>query len=210
MLDELIRHLPDLALVFSAFVIAVASPGPSNLQVMATSMERGRSAGSTLALGVTAGSLTWGILAAIGVTGIIVAHPGALYAIKIVGGLYLLFLAWRSARSAMRAEMPPTKLVASGRRTFLRGYLMHITNPKAILSWTAIIALALRPDTPPVVLYAIVGGCMLISLAINQFYAVLFSTASMIAGYRRIRRKAEACLAAFFTFASFKLLTSQL
>ena len=210
MLDELIRNLPGLMLVYSAFILAVASPGPSNLQVMATSMERGRAAGSTLALGVTAGSLTWGILAAAGVTGIVVAHPGALYAIKIVGGLYLLFLAWRSARSAMRAEMPPIKAVASGRRTFLRGYLMHITNPKAILSWTAIIALALRPDTPPVVLYAIIGGCMLISLAINQFYAVLFSTASMIAGYRRIRRRAEACLAAFFTFASFKLLTSQL
>lgn len=210
MLDELIRNLPGLMLVYSAFILAVASPGPSNLQIMATSMERGRAAGSTLALGVTAGSLTWGILAAIGVTGLIVAHPGALYAIKIVGGLYLLFLAWRSARSAMRAEMPPVKLVASGRRTFLRGYLMHITNPKAILSWTAIIALALRPDAPPVVLYAIIIGCMLISLAINQFYAVLFSTASMIAGYRRIRRRAEACLAAFFTFASFKLLTSQL
>ncbi|TQI73282.1 threonine/homoserine/homoserine lactone efflux protein [Bosea sp. AK1] len=210
MLDELIRNLPGLMLVYSAFILAVASPGPSNLQVMATSMERGRAAGSTLALGVTAGSLTWGILAAVGVTGIVVAHPGALYAIKIVGGLYLLFLAWRSARSAMRAEMPPVKAAASGRRTFLRGYLMHITNPKAILSWTAIIALALRPDTPPVVLYAIIGGCMLISLAINQFYAVLFSTASMIAGYRRIRRRAEACLAAFFTFASFKLLTSQL
>ncbi|SDF85241.1 LysE family translocator [Bosea robiniae] len=210
MLDELIRNLPGLMLVYSAFILAVASPGPSNLQVMATSMERGRAAGSTLALGVTAGSLTWGILAAVGVTGIVVAHPGALYAIKIVGGLYLLFLAWRSARSAMRAEMPPVKAAASGRRTFLRGYLMHITNPKAILSWTAIIALALRPDTPPVVLYAIIGGCMLISLAINQFYAVLFSTASMIAGYRRIRRRAEACLAAFFTFASFKLLTTQL
>ncbi|RYE32317.1 MAG: LysE family translocator [Hyphomicrobiales bacterium] len=210
MLDELIHNLPGLMLVYSAFILAVASPGPSNLQVMATSMERGRAAGSTLALGVTAGSLTWGILAAVGVTGIVVAHPGALYAIKIVGGLYLLFLAWRSARSAMRTEMPAVKAATSGRRTFLRGYLMHITNPKAILSWTAIIALALRPDTPPVVLYAIIGGCMLISLAINQFYAVLFSTASMIAGYRRIRRRAEACLAAFFAFASFKLLTSQL
>jgi hypothetical protein len=32
----------------------------------------------------------------------------------------------------------------------------------------------------------------------------------MIAGYRKIRRRAEACLAAFFTFASFKLLTAQL
>lgn len=207
MLDELIRHLPDLALVFSAFFIAVASPGPSNLQVMATSMEHGRKAGMTLALGVTT---TWGILAAVGVTALIVAHPGALYAIKIVGGLYLLFLAWRSARSAMQAEMPPPKAGLSGRRLYLRGYLMHLTNPKAILSWTAIIALGLRPETPPVVLYAIILGCLTISLAINQTYAYLFSTASMVAGYRRIRRRAEACLAAFFTFASFKLLTAQL
>lgn len=210
MLDELLRHLPHLALVYSAFIVAVASPGPSNLVVMATAMERGRRAGATLALGVTAGSLTWGILAAIGVTGLIVAHPEALYAVKIVGGLYLLFLAWRSARSAMRVEMPPPKAAVSGRRAFLRGYLMHLTNPKAILSWTAIIALGLRPDTPPVVLYAIITGCMLISLAINQFYAVLFSTDSMIAGYRLIRRKAEACIAAFFAFASFRLLTSSL
>jgi len=210
MIDELIRHWPDLALVFSAFFIAVASPGPSNLQVMATSMEHGRTAGMTLALGVTTGSLTWGILAAVGVTALIVAHPGALYAIKIVGGLYLLFLAWRSARSAMRAEMPPPKASGSGRRLYLRGYLMHLTNPKAILSWTAIIALGLRPETPAVVLHAIILGCLTISLTINQTYAWLFSTAAMVAGYRRIRRRAEACLAAFFTFASFKLLTAQL
>jgi threonine/homoserine/homoserine lactone efflux protein len=210
MIDDLISHWPDLALVYSAFFVAVASPGPSNLAVMATAMERGRHAGMILGLGVTTGSLAWGILAAIGVTALIVAQPGALYAIKIVGGLYLLFLAWRSARSAMRAEMPPPRAVLSGRSAYLRGFLMHLTNPKAILSWTAIIALGLRPETPAVVLYAIVTGCMLISLALNQTYAVLFSTPAMIAGYRRIRRRAEACLAAFFAFASFKLLTAQL
>lgn len=210
MMDDLTRHLPSLALVYSAFFLAVASPGPSNLAVMATSMERGRRAGMTLALGVTTGSLTWGILAAIGVSTVIVAHPGALYAIKVVGGVYLLYLAWRSARSAMQVDMPPPKATVSGHRIYLRGYLMHLTNPKAILSWTAIIALGLRPETPVVVVYAIIIGCLLISLLINQGYALLFSTASMIAGYRRIRRRAEACLAAFFTFASFKLLTTQL
>jgi threonine/homoserine/homoserine lactone efflux protein len=210
MLDELIRHLPHLALVYSAFIVAVASPGPSNLVVMTTAMERGRRAGATLALGVTAGSLTWGILAAIGVTGLIVAHPEALYAVRIVGGLYLLFLAWRSARSAMRVEMPPLRAAVSGRRAFLRGYLMHLTNPKAILSWTAIIALGLRPDAPALLAYAIVIGCGLISLLINQGYAMLFSSAPMIAGYRRVRRRTEAVLAAFFAFASFKLLTAQL
>ena len=210
MLDELLHHLPALSLVYSAFILAVASPGPSNLAVMATSMERGRRAGLTLALGVTVGSLTWGILAAISVSALVAAHPGALYTIKIVGGLYLLFLAWRSARSAMRADMPTPKAAVSGRRTFLRGYLMHITNPKAILSWTAIIALGLRPDAPLVIVYAIIIGCALISLAINQGYAVLFSSAPMIAGYRKIRRRLEAVLAAFFAFASFKLLTAQL
>lgn len=210
MMDELARHLPALTLVYSAFILAVASPGPSNLAVMATSMERGRRAGMTLALGVTAGSLSWGVLAAIGVSALIAGHPGALYAIKIVGGLYLLFLAWRSARSAMRADMPAPKAAVSGRRTFLRGYLMHITNPKAILSWTAIIALGLRPDAPALLVYTIIIGCGLISLVINQGYAALFSSAPMIAGYRRIRRRVEAVLAAFFAFASFKLLTAQL
>jgi threonine/homoserine/homoserine lactone efflux protein len=210
MLDDLMRHWPDLALVYSAFIVAVASPGPSNLMVMATSMERGRSAGMTLGLGVTAGSMTWGILAAIGVSSLIVAHPGALYGIKILGGLYLLYLAWRSARSAMRAEAPAPQAAVSGHRNFLRGYLMHLTNPKAILSWTAIIALGLRPETPLAVVHAIIAGCVLISLAINQGYAFLFSTAAMVAGYRKVRRRAEACLAAFFAFASFKLLTTQL
>jgi threonine/homoserine/homoserine lactone efflux protein len=209
MFDELIRHWPGLALVYSAQAFAVASPGPSNLMVMATAMERGRRAGMILGLGVTTGSLTWGILAALGVSALIAAHPGALYAIKIVGGLYLLFLAWRSARSALRTDPPPPPTVASGRRTWLRGYLMHLTNPKAILGWTAIIALGLRPDAPFAIVCAIVIGCGLISLAINQGYALLFSTPSMITGYRRVRRRAEACLSAVFAFAGFKLLTAQ-
>jgi threonine/homoserine/homoserine lactone efflux protein len=209
-MTDLIRHWPDLALVYAAFVIAVASPGPSNLAVMATAMEHGRRAGMILALGVTTGSLTWGMLSALGVTALIVAVPGALYAIKIAGGLYLLVLAWRSARSAMRAETPPARALGAGGSLWLRGYLMHLTNPKAILGWTAIIALGLRPGTPPVVLYAIILGCLAISLAINQTYAWLFSTPAMIAGYRRLRRRLEACLAAVFAFASFKLLTAQL
>lgn len=209
MIDELIRHLPALALVYGAFFIAIASPGPSNMAVMATAMEHGRRAGMTLALGVTTGSLTWGVLAALGVSALVVAQPGALYAVKILGGLYLFFLAWRSARSAMRAEAPPAKAALPGRRLYLFGLLLHLTNPKAILSWTAIIALGLKPDTPGVVIAAIVAGCAVISLVTNQVYALLFSTAAMVTFYRRIRRRAEAGLAAFFAFAGFKLLTMQ-
>jgi threonine/homoserine/homoserine lactone efflux protein len=203
-------HLTSLLMVYVAFLLAVASPGPSTLAIMGTSMQQGRRAGLLFALGVVTGSLTWGVLATIGVSALIAAHAGMLGFIKVAGGLYLLFLAWRSARSAMTADQPRTIGQSSGRSTYLRGYLMHLTNPKAILSWTAIIALGLRPDAPGWVPFSIVGGCLILSFTVNCGYACLFSTSGMIAGYRRIRRWAEGALAVFFTFASFKLLTTRL
>jgi threonine/homoserine/homoserine lactone efflux protein len=210
MSEAFIAELPALLLVYAAFMLAVASPGPSTLAIMGASMAHGRQAGMRLALGVSSGSLTWGILAAVGVSTLLAGHAGMLFFIKIAGGLYLLYLAWRSARSAARSDIATSVAPASRRRIWLRGYLMHLTNPKAILSWTAIIALGLRPDAPQWVVFAIVGGCLVISLTINLGYAFLFSTDAMIAGYRRMRRWAEGALAIFFTFAGFKLLTSRL
>ncbi len=212
LLQDLAPFVPDLLLVFSAFALAVGSPGPSNMAIMGISMERGRMSGIALALGVTSGSITWGILAALGVTALIAAHAGMLFFVKIAGGLYLLYLAWRSARSAMRRgdALPAARSSApvNLRRIVLRGYLMHITNPKAILSWTAIIALGLKPEMPRSVVLAILGGCLMISLAFNCGYALAFSTQPMVRGYRRARRGIEAALAGVFAFAGFKLLTS--
>lgn len=212
MLASLTPYLPDLLLVYSAFAIAVGSPGPSNMAVMGISMEQGRTAGLTLALGVSTGSMTWGILSAAGISALIAAHAGMLTFIKIAGGLYLLYLGWRSARSALRRDDMPA-MATSGqpvrlRRIYLRGYLMHITNPKAILSWTAIIALGLKPEMPASVVLALLAGCCLISLTLNCGWALAFSSQPMVRGYRRARRYIEGALAGVFAFAGVKLLTS--
>lgn len=206
------EHWAELSLVFAAFVLAVGSPGPSNLAIMATSMNAGRQAALVLALGVTAGSITWGILAALGISAMLAAYAPALLAVKIAGGCYLLFLALRSARSALQAQEPaatPGAASGPGWRTFWRGYLMHLTNPKAILNWTAIMALGLGPAMPLEVVIAMLAGCFAISLAFNCGYAMLFSTAVMVRGYRRARRAAEGTFAVFFTVAGLKLLTSR-
>lgn len=214
MLAELSRYWPDLLLVYSASFIAIASPGPSNLAVIGTSMEQGRKTGIILALGVVTGSITWGILSAVGVAALIATSPIALGVIKILGGLYLFYLALRSARSALASgELAMPQGVATGMsfgRTYFRGYLMHITNPKAILSWTAIIALGVRPEAPVSIILVLLAGCFLISLSCNLGYAILFSTAAMASGYRKIRRWADGFLAVFFAFAGLKLLTARL
>ena len=214
MFAEFFTYWPDLLLVYLAFFIAVASPGPSNLMVIGTAMEQGRKAGIILALGVTTGSITWGILSSIGVAALIATSATALTLIKVLGGLYLLFLALRSARSALApSEMAMPQAMASGLgvgRIYLRGLLMHLTNPKAILGWTAIIALGVRPETPVAIVLVLLAGCFLISFSCNLGYAVLFSTGTMVSGYRRFRRRAESVLAVFFGLAGFKLLTSSL
>lgn len=212
-MNTLSQHWSALLAVFTAFALVVGSPGPSTLSIMATSMHEGRQRGVVLALGVTAGSVTWGILASLGLSAVLAAYAPALYAIKIVGGVYLLYLAWRSARSALQpnetAAASRSTTTASRASTFVRGYLMHLTNPKAILGWIAIMTLGLTPDTPAIVLLALLAGCAVISMSFNCGYALLFSTDAMVRGYRRVRRGIEGLFAVVFAVAGLKLLTSR-
>jgi threonine/homoserine/homoserine lactone efflux protein len=200
-------------LVYSIYIVNAAPPGPSNMAIMGTSMEQGRLPGLILAAGVLAGSFTWAGLAALGVGSLVASFPGALVFLKVAGSLFLFWLAWRSARAAMRADVgdgtPHGGPPASARRLFVRGYLMHITNPGPILSWTAIMALGLGPGASPGELLPVFAGCLALGTAIFGGYALLFSTDRMVRGYRRWRRAVEGVLAGFFAYAGWRLLTQR-
>lgn len=203
----------QIALVYATYLLATASPGPSNMAIMATAMRDGRGPALVLAAGVITGSLFWAVLAATGISAVLAAYADALLVIKILGGAYLLYLAFRAGRSAMRqtsdamrtqTRQPPPRY----RQLYRQGVLMHIGNPKAVLAWIAIMSLGLRDDAPVCVLPTIIGGCALLGVFVFGGYAVLFSTAPMIALYGRLRRWIESGLCALFTVAGLKLLAS--
>ncbi|OQV64609.1 hypothetical protein AK51_28350 [Serratia nematodiphila DZ0503SBS1] len=50
---------------------------------------------------------------------------------------------------------------------YRQGVLMHLGNPKAIMSWMAIMSLGLRQGAPEQVLPAIIGGCALLGVTIS-------------------------------------------
>src|SRR5215475_15321469 len=64
-------YLPGILLAYSAFFLAIASPGPNVLAVIGTSMAVGRGSGIALALGVASGSFLWALLTAFGLTALI-------------------------------------------------------------------------------------------------------------------------------------------
>ena len=55
-MNDLSIYLPGIALAYSAFLLAIASPGLNVLAVIGTSMSIGRSSGMALTIGVAAGS----------------------------------------------------------------------------------------------------------------------------------------------------------
>jgi threonine efflux protein len=203
-----------LLLVFTAYIIGAASPGPSNLRIMGVAMHQGRKAALLLAAGVISGSFFWGVMAATGLSAILARYANVLFALKIVGGLYLLFLAIKAGRSALTADpgvehtLSATPAV-SGFGLYRRGLLMHLTNPKALLGWVATMTLGLGPYTTPETVVVILAGCAALSVTIFCGYALVFSTAPMIRGYRRARRWIEGTFALVFGAAGVKLLIAR-
>lgn len=209
-----LEPLQQLLLVYAAYLIATVSPGPSNMAIMGVAMSQGRKPALALAAGVATGSMFWALLAATGISAILSTYANALFAIKIGGGLYLLYLAFRSARSAIRPAVAAPMSTGPSRRPaysalYRRGMLLHVGNPKAVLAWIAIMSLGLRPDAPGYTLLAIIGGCFTLGLLVFCGYAMVFSTAPMIRAYGKARRWIEGTLAAFFGFAGVRLLLSR-
>ncbi|MCY1268126.1 Threonine efflux protein [compost metagenome] len=203
--------LHHLLLVFMVYTIGAASPGPSNMRIIGVAMHQGRQAALCLAAGVFSGSLLWGALAATGISAVLVKYASALVLMKILGGTYLLFLALKAARSALKTDKqlengatfaPKT----TGFNLYQRGLLMHITNPKALFGWMATMTLGLGPETSEATVTLILTGCAVLSVIIFSGYAILFSTAPMVSAYRRARRWIEGSLAMLFGAAGLKLI----
>jgi threonine/homoserine/homoserine lactone efflux protein len=200
--------LHHLLMVYAVYIVGTASPGPSNMTIMAVAMQYGRRPALTLAAGVMTGSLSWAALAATGLSAVLATYAEALLVIKICGGLYLLYLAIKSGRAALRGHAKAA-IDAPHAALYRRGLFMHLSNPKAIMSWLAVMSLGLQPNSAGFVLPAILAGCATLGVLIFGGYAVLFSTAPMARAYAKARRWIEGTLALCFGYAGLRLLLSR-
>lgn len=210
---QLHAYLPGMLLAYAAYVLATISPGPALLATIGTSMSVGRKSGFMVALGIVAGSFVWAMLTAAGLSAVLAQYAGALNLLKIGGGLYLLWLAYKSFRSAASAghrlspESNPVRRGPLG--YFLQGWAVQMTNPKSILAWIAIISLGLRQDAPAWISLVIVAATSVTGVIYYGACAFAFSTDRIVRLYGRARRWIDGVLGVFFAFAGVRLLTSR-
>lgn len=202
------EYLPNILVALAAYAVGTASPGPATLAIMQTSAAVGRTAGLQFALGVILGSILWGVVAALGLTSLMTQFAWLLTMLKVGGGLYLLWLAYKSLRSAItQEEVAACQL--SGSRYFYQGLALHLTNPKAVFVWASIIALGLPEGAPAWVSYGVLIGCSLTGAVIFSGFALLFSTQKASQVYRSARRKIDGVASALFAATGLNLLLSR-
>lgn len=201
--------LIPLPLILLGWAIAGGSPGPATLTISATSMGQGRTAGLLLAAGVVVGSAMWGIAAALGFSAIMMANVWLFEAVRYAGAAYLLYLALKSLRSAwLGQEVKAPQATRGG--VFAKGLALHLTNPKAILSWGAIYALALESSAGPASVVLLFCALSVTSMVVFFGYALLFSSAPIARGYVRMKRGFDLAFGVLFGAASLKLLTARI
>lgn len=203
---------PEWAALWVAWVLAGGSPGPATLSIAGTSMNTGRRAGLIFALGILFGSASWGLAAAAGLSALMLANAWVFEVLRYCGAGYLLFLAAKSLRSALTPNAPLSQRAYGGTawQIFSKGALIHLTNPKAILSWASIYSLVLPAGSAPAEVFGLFAFLYSGSILIFVGYAFLFSTPGVVAGYMRMKRGFELVFAGFFGFASLKILAARL
>ena len=117
----------------TAAILITLSPGPDNMMVLGAGIAKGRARGIAFGLGCALGCLNHTLLAVIGVSALIAASPTAFTALKIVGGLYLVWMGIGALRSRGGAQVAGGVPDESARRLFFKGLLANAINPKVVL-----------------------------------------------------------------------------
>lgn len=202
----------NLPLILIAALMAVASPGPATLAIAATSASSGRKYGLALAAGITTGSFCWSIAAALGLGAVMAANVWMFEVMRYAGACYLLYLAYKSARSALTpsSKSKVQGVVTSMRGAYGKGIMIHLTNPKAVLFFGSLYAIGVPADAPLSTLVIVIAAVGLQSMILFHGYALLFSSPKMVAGYKRLRRVFEAAFAVAFGATGIGILTAKL
>lgn len=176
-------------------VLAQISPGPNLLAVASAALGQGRRAALFVTLGVATAIFAWVSMASFGLAALFTAFPSMLTIMKMVGGIYLSYLAAKALRSSFggsrRLIIDTGDAATSSMTAWRKGLLVNLTNPKSGLMWCAVTTLLFGAglSTWQVLAFAPVG--FLSALAVYGTYSVLFSMGAVRESYAAIARIVE-------------------
>ncbi len=186
------------------------TPGPAVLFVVSHGLGQGFRSSVAANLGILSGNLIWFTLSAAGLSALILAWPRAFEVLRWCGVAYLCVIGLRSIAghaSALRvdSERTPERF----RRVWLRGIVLQLANPKALLFFSALLPQFVQPQNPIVLQMLILAvTSVVLEFWILAGYGLLADGASHLATQPNVARWADRCAGALLIIAA--LLTARM
>jgi threonine/homoserine/homoserine lactone efflux protein len=183
-----------MGLALAAFSLAAALivllPGPDTLVVLRELMRAGRRRAAQTVAGVLCGLAVWVGAAALGLSALLRASDTGFLVLKIVGGMYLIWLGVQSLRLRRLAERPQRRLLGRG---FVAGFATDLLNPKVGVFFVTFLP-GFVPHGYSVGAVSVLFGAIFIAET-ALYFAVLLAVATPVTrwlGDARIRRRIDA------------------
>jgi threonine/homoserine/homoserine lactone efflux protein len=123
---------------FAIATIALSiSPGPDNVFVLTQSLAYGSKSGLATTVGLITGCIVHTSLLAFGLSAVITASPALFYGIKVLGALYLFYLAYKIFKSSSEISLEANAQRKSHTELFKTGVIMNLLNPKVMIFFLA-------------------------------------------------------------------------
>jgi threonine/homoserine/homoserine lactone efflux protein len=127
-------------------LIVIVSPGTGVLYTLAAALTRGGRASVAAAFGCTLGIVPHIAAAMFGLAAVLHTSALAFAALKWLGVLYLLFMAWQTLRERGALKVDGRVDARSARRVIVTGFLINILNPKLSIFFLAFLPQFIAAD----------------------------------------------------------------
>jgi len=157
-----------------AVMLLALTPGPVWVYLLSRTLTQGRRAGYFSLLGVAAGVIVHVMLAALGITVVLLAIPFAFDAIKLAGAAYLLWLAINTLRGGGLSFTPQPLQIVPDRVLVRQAMVAALLNPKVAVFYLSLFPQFVEPTAGPVFAQSLLLG--LVHLAVSTLVDGLLVT----------------------------------
>lgn len=191
-------------------LMAAISPGPAVLMSARTGLSEGLRTGAFLAVGIGAGAVVWASAALFGLNIVFQAAPALLWGLKVAGGGYLLWMAWKMFRHAA----DPMDLSDQGRppraplQAFRLGLVTQLANPKPAVLFSAMFVGTVPAGTPFWVYAALLTVVFLNECLWNIAVARVFSLERTRRGYISLKTLIDRVFGGMLALLGLKIATT--
>jgi len=187
--------------VFAVFIPALLLPGPDFVAVVRSSMTRGTAAGLLTTAGVSLGLGFYATLSLLGLSALLVEYQWLTWLVRIVGGACLIFLGLRLLMSKPQDVDVASPAARPRGNALLFGFLVTLTNPKAVVLFASVFATAVTPAMPTWLMVVMIGLVVASSLAWYSIVSLVMTSTPVVRRFQKARhwieKAAGVCFIAF-------------